>query len=380
MKLAIVARHFPPAISGGARRPFLLARELIRNGHDVLVIAPQICPDVPTLAVFHPHIDPPAAVPGGRTWRDRLRQTVLLPDPDINWARRASRVHLPFRPDWILSTSPPESTHVAGWLLKRRYGCRWAVDCRDHWFLHALRPERRPGTMRVRAEQWLAQRLLGEADAGIAVTTSIAAEIRGLAPVLPCAVIGHFADIFAGGNRPELPHGAINIVHTGSFVLSDPARRVEPVLTAFANAVRRNPRLHLHLVGRLREDELAAINASPARSHINAVGAVSLEAARQWQLAADVLLLVSAPDTPHIPGKLEEYRTTSRPILVSGGGSWIAAAGVTPVADLATALAGAPSAEMSGAGALTPDRACAMVLEHLAAAASHAKSQIAPAG
>ena len=64
MRLVFVARHFPPAVSGGSRRPYLLARELLARGHAVCVIAPAECPGIPVAVVPHRHVDPDLAAPG----------------------------------------------------------------------------------------------------------------------------------------------------------------------------------------------------------------------------------------------------------------------------------------------------------------------------
>jgi glycosyltransferase involved in cell wall biosynthesis len=354
-RIVIVARHFPPAVSGGARRPYLLAKALLNAGWDVAVLAPQACPEIPVVPVPHHHVDPPLETPQQPGLRDRLRSFILLPDPDVRWAISAARTPLPFIPDWVLTTSPPESAHVAGWIMRRRYRCHWAVELRDHWLMHPLRAERVGSRWRQSLERSLARWLLASADTAVAVTTSIRAELADLAPSLACNVIGHFADPPPDGRTLGLDPGDVHIVHTGSFVLSDPGRRLEGILAAFEQALAQNPRLRLHLVGRLRQDEIVVVRSSPASSRIGLVGTVPLAEARIWQTAADALLLAAAPATPHIPGKLAEYRAASKPIIVTGGGSWLAEAGLLPPEDLASAMAAARKAPVENA-APEPER------------------------
>ncbi len=327
MKLLFVARHFPPAVSGGAARPYLLARELLARGHAVTVIAPAPMPGIPVVVVPHRHVDPELDAPrqsgGTRAW---LRNW-MVPDPDIRWAIAASRATGLSAPDWVITTSPPESSHVAGWLLKRRFGCRWLVDFRDHWFDSPLLPLRREKGMRVGVERWMARRLLRRVDALATTTALIADEVSLLAPAgTPVAVIEHVAD--APGAAVTFEEGLVHIVHTGSFALSDPERRLQPVLEGFAANV--DARLRLHLVGRLRADEQSLVAASP---RIIAHGLVGYEKARAFQAAADILLLVTAPDTPHVPGKLAEYRAAGKPVLAIGGGAWQSVAGIAATND-----------------------------------------------
>ncbi len=352
MRIAMLARHFPPAVSGGARRPYLLARALAEAGHEVRVIAPAACDGVAVTAVPHPHVDPPTGAPSQAGLRDRLRASVLLPDPDVRWAWRAGSAVLDIAPDWVFSTSPPESSHVGGARLARRFGCRWVADFRDHWFESPLRAERAALPLRTAIERRIARRLARRIDLAIAVSKSIAREMRGLG-ARRVEVLENFAAPPAG--RIALSAGEIHVVHTGSFALSDPARRLAPVLDAFAAAG--NPRVRLHLVGRLTDEETRLVAACPAAGRIALAGPVDLETARAWQASADVALLVTAPDTPHVPGKLAEYRAAGRPVIAFGGGAWLKAAGIEAVPDLARAFAALPDAPPPLAPPLAPDEA-----------------------
>lgn len=337
MKIVILCRHFPPAVSGGARRPYLLATELAARGHDVAVLAPQPCDGLTVVAVPHPQIDPPAD--GARTpgrLRDRLREWLLLPDPDIRWALRAARAPLPWRPDWVISTSPPESSHVAGWLMRRRHGCRWLADFRDHWIRDPLRGVLARSAVRRRIERRIAHFVLRDADAIAATTPAIIEEITSFARTRNVAAIPNFAD--PPSPRSPLPGEGIHIVHTGGFLLSDHGRPLDPVLTAFETAGRRD--LRLHLVGRLRHDEIARAKKSSAADRIIITGPLPLDEARAYQGVADILLLVAG--RTQVPGKLAEYRAAGRPMLVHGDGPWAEMAGLQPVADLRLAFAGLP--------------------------------------
>ncbi|MBY0422923.1 MAG: hypothetical protein K2Q06_11515, partial [Parvularculaceae bacterium] len=135
MRLLLIARHYPPAVSGGARRPFLLARALRSRGCEVFVVAPSLPDGEPGRVVPHPNRDAGTAPPAPPGWRDHARDWLLWPDPDIRWSRRAAAAALAadFAPDWVWTTAPPESIHIGGLLMKRSRGARWLADVRDHW-------------------------------------------------------------------------------------------------------------------------------------------------------------------------------------------------------------------------------------------------------
>lgn len=376
LKIVLVCRHFPPAVSGGARRPFLLAKALEKAGCQIVVVAPQQAEGVSCVVVPHPMPAPSEGRPGRASLKGWLRTVVLLPDADIRWALRAGQVSLPWVPDWVLTTSPPESSHVAGWLIKRRFGCRWVVDMRDHWLAHPLLPVRRHPLRRL-VERALAWLLLSRADAGVGVLPSNVEELMALGLRGPGMVVQNFASVpeRAGGNPSERfsPASALHVVHTGSFVLSDPERRLETVLKAFEAAD--SPNVHLHLVGRLRDDEKDRVEESPLRDRIHLTGPVSMAAARAFQAAADVLLLVASPGTPHVPGKMAEYRTTGKPVLIWGQGPWTATAGVVAVADLSAAFASLGKGDLPPPlpEGLTADQAADALLSFLLGRASGQK-------
>jgi glycosyltransferase involved in cell wall biosynthesis len=366
MHILMICRHFPPAVSGGSRRPYLLARSLMTLGCEVTVVAPEACPDVPTVVVPHPHVDPDAGksvVPSTvRDLRNILRTWILLPDPDVRWAVRAARTFVPVRPDWVLTTSPPESSHVAGWLLKRRLRCRWVADFRDTWFAEPLRPERQRRGARRTVERIFARRLLGAADATIAVTRFVGDEVSAIRPGLFATTIGYFAE--AAADPAKLPEETVNVVHTGSFALSDPRRSIEPVLAAFEAAS--NPELHLYLVGRLNADEVRRAAGSPLADRITVTGALPRDRARAYQAAADVLLLVAVPGSQRVPGKIAEYQAAGRPVLAVGGAAWLAEFGLSPVDDLAAAFRDLPHGlPPRPASALAPDAAARNLLAFL---------------
>ncbi|MEE2996713.1 MAG: glycosyltransferase [Pseudomonadota bacterium] len=310
-------------------RPYLFARELVALGQDIRIVAPNVCPGIPTIVVPHHHVDPSLTETGSKkSWRTFARLW-MLPDPDIRWALNAARSVVDYTPDWIITTSPPESSHVAGWLLKRRFRCRWLVDFRDHWFEATLRLDRSERGLWTRIEKFLAKKLLRRADSIVATTQSIAHEVGELLEAGRETVIEHAADPVT--EAINLEPGLVHIVHTGSFKLSDPQRELRPILEGFIAS--NDNRLRLHLVGRLQSEEISLVASLPGSNRIQVHGPVDYETARAFQAAADILLLVTAPDTPHIPGKLAEYRTTGKPVLAIGGGAWQKAAGIPAFSD-----------------------------------------------
>jgi glycosyltransferase involved in cell wall biosynthesis len=273
--------------------------------------------------VDHPFRDPPTGLPGPKTLRDHARDILFWPDPDIRWTRRAiaaAKAHCPFTPDWILTTSPPESIHAAGKALLAHWPeAKWAIDARDHWLVRPFRTQRRHPA-RAAIERRMARHMLAPVSVVFAVNDLIRDEYAGHAPHARTVTLPHFV------TPPEAAYtfqsDGIHLVHTGSFKLSDPDVLIEPLLSAFEAALERNADLRLHLAGRLRQDEIDAVATSPAANRIEVMGLVPLETAHALQAAADALVVVAAPNAPVPPGKLAEYLAAGRPIIAIGDGPW----------------------------------------------------------
>lgn len=326
MRIALLARHYPPAISGGARRPFLLMQSLRSMEHETFVIAPALPETEPGLCVSHPHRDPaagPTAATGmSASARALARDLLLWPDPDIGWCKRAAkaaRAQLPWKPDWVMSTSPPESVHVAGRMVARRTGARWYADFRDTWLERPHRLERKRFHRRI-GETLLAGSLLRSADVVTAVDPVVAAEIRRLG-ARDVDILAHFAPDQMPAAMP-MPSDRINILHAGSIELSDPEARIEEILAPFGEASARNPTLHLHFVGRLTAREQNAILDHGLRARITEHGPVPYDQSLSMIAGADALVFVASGKMHVPPSKIVEYLATDAPIVACGAGPW----------------------------------------------------------
>jgi glycosyltransferase involved in cell wall biosynthesis len=318
----ILTRHYPPAVSGGAKRPFLLAQGLRASGADVRVCAPSLPDREAGWQVPHPNRDPAAfGGPQRASIRDVARDWLLWPDPDIRWCQRAADrvIDSGWRPDWVISTSPPESIHLAGARIAEATGARWMADFRDLWLQsphrrERLRPHRRIG------ERMIARNLLSRADLVTTVDDVVAAEARDFG-AKNVQVLPHFVS----SHRPQpaaLNQDALNIVHSGSISLSDPEADILALLGPFEAALGDNRSLLLHLVGRLTHQEQQRVLESPSAERIKLHGVMSLEASGELVAAADALAFVASTKMHVPPSKLVDYLTHDVPIIACGEGPW----------------------------------------------------------
>jgi glycosyltransferase involved in cell wall biosynthesis len=328
LKIILLTRYFPPEISGGARRPSALVRAWRELGAQVTVVGPAGIEDEDCVQIPHPsfpaipdlsasHGSVPASI------SDRMRRAILLPDPEVRWALRAARMARPVatNADWIVTTSPPESLHLAGRLLKQQTSCLWLADLRDLWLVDPQLAVRRHPFRRVVEEQ-LAKWILSGCDALTSVSPIVETEGLALAGSLkPSLIVPHFALPFEG--TPEaLPPETFNIVHTGSVGLSNPLSEFGCLIDDFEALALVKPMAVLWLAGNLVPAERARCLASPVGGRIRLLGPVSMTRARALQAGADALALVSGRYSHALPGKYSEYHSTGLPILISAPGPW----------------------------------------------------------
>lgn len=326
MNILLISRHFPPINTGGSRRSILIVEALERAGANVCVAAPLAGHHDNIITVSHPQPEPSidqskqkSRTPLKVLIKDFIRRNFLLPDPDIRWTRRVVKaVNASGRSfDWVVTTSPPESIHYAGYRLSHKTDTKWLADMRDFWLENSLyKPRKNP--IRAKIDRLIARKWLSEANEVIAVSESITKEAETLSQ-RHGIVISQMTKLTQSTLDFLLEKEKIHIAHTGSFSLSDSGRHIETCLNLFSEALARNPKLHLHLAGRLTVDEIKKINSHPARHHITNHGLLEYDSALALQKQMHALVVFSAADSLAIPGKFYEYKRAGRPVFGVGG-------------------------------------------------------------
>jgi glycosyltransferase involved in cell wall biosynthesis len=340
MKVLLVALYFPPAGGGGVQRPLKFATHLPELGIETHVLAPddpkwihrddELQP--PTLAWVHRvrYVGPkgrrPAEELHGTTGLERVAKQaqlagrrLLVPDENVSWnltaIPAAIRIVRNEQIDVVITTSPPNSVHLIGAAVQKATGVKWVADLRDSVAAH---PHRRAESMLVRAKEsgdHLVARLVAKrADAVVAVSEAIAAEVNERSPVGPVVTIANGSDFddFAGIERH--PSERFRITHTGSFFGK---RDPRPFLTALQasgldDAV-------VRFLGDFRSSDREWADALSLGDRLEVVSYAPRRASLELQRDSEVLLLL-IPDAGGrgkgvLSGKVFEYLAAERPIL-----------------------------------------------------------------
>jgi glycosyltransferase involved in cell wall biosynthesis len=243
---------------------------------------------------------------------------LLLPDENASWIATALPQALKIirreKIDIVLTTSPPGSVHVVGYLAKRLAGVYWVADLRDSMLAKADRNlERRVVRLKEKGSVWVARRVARRADAIVAVTRTIAAEAESLGARGPVVTIPNGSDFDDYEGMVHRPVQRFRVTHTGSFF---GARTAQPFLEALR---RSDPAVVVRFVGDFRRAELERAEEQGLGDRIELPGYVSRRKSMEFQRDSEALLLL-LPDVgdrnKDVPSaKLYEYLAAGRPIL-----------------------------------------------------------------
>jgi glycosyltransferase involved in cell wall biosynthesis len=340
MKVLLVALYFPPAGGGGVQRPLKFATHLPELGIETHVLAPEDPKWIhrdddlppPTLAWVHRvrYVGPkgrrPAEELHGTTGLERLaRQAqltgrrLLVPDENVSWnltaIPAAIRIVKNEQIDVVITTSPPNSVHLIGAAVQKATGVKWVADLRDSVAAH---PHRRAESMLVRAKEsgdhLVARLVANRADAVVAVSEAIAAEVNERHPAGPVLTIPNGSDFddFAGIERH--PSDRFRITHAGSFFgKRDPrpfltalkASGLDDAVVRFLGDFRSSDREWADQLG--LGDRLELIPYAPRRK--------SLELQRDSEVLLLLIPEAGGRGKGVLSGKVFEYLAAERPIL-----------------------------------------------------------------
>jgi hypothetical protein len=226
--------------------------------------------------------------------------------------------------DCILTSSPPYSVNLVGWLLKLITGVRWVADYRDPWMTGGSKKLYMTCAASLGIERWLERRVVQKADLVVANTEMLCEAFRkAYGSQLPdrfvCITNGFDEELFSSFGPVE-KEKVFTIIYTGTLYFG---RTPEPLFQAVreliqegrieARAIRIRLVGHCQLIsGRpvgeiLRDYQLDGI--------VEVLEPVSyrraIEMVRQSQLA-----LLLAPNQPYqIPAKAYDYMGAGTRIL-----------------------------------------------------------------
>jgi len=253
-----------------------------------------------------------------------IRSNFFIPDPRVGWNRfalkKATEIIKEFSIKNIITTSPPHSTQLIGYRLKKKFSdINWISDFRDPWtdiyyykllnhsfFSHSINKS-------------YEKKVLEKCDQIVTVSNGFAEIFRSKGYNLKSqhiAVIpnGFDDEDFKSIRKRDFNTKKLNITYTGTV---SQQYNINILIDVIAEL--NDKKIELNFIG-ITDDEILKYAESKGVV-INSIGPVQHNEVNQYQLDADVLLLF-IPDikraTGIVPGKLFEYLATKNPILGIG--------------------------------------------------------------
>ena len=342
--ILLVAQLSPPSTLVAARRVAGLTKYWSKSGYRVTVLTSAISGEGPiegaaevvrtrdlmasSLNWRRRHF---AALGGhvAQSYRRPSRlEAVVVPDLGLlGWIPfalpRAVRLARARVFDCVITSSPPQSTHLIGNVLSKR-GLPWIAELRDGW---TFDPPRRPWPLvtQRRLDVSLEHRVLQGADALVGVTTPIAHDLRDRFGGSAQVITNGFDPEELGEPEPEdslLDPTRHSLVYTGRMAVA--GRDPTPLFNALRILRDESPelagRLELVFAGPIADEERGVLTSADLKDSVRILGALDRPRALKLQRAADSLLVlgVGTSNRSVATGKLFEYLAAGRPILVLG--------------------------------------------------------------
>ena len=258
-----------------------------------------------------------------RKWR---RFADWLPVPDVYCTWIAPAVRKSFKAasqaDWIMSTSPPESAHLAAWYLAGRTGTRWAADFRDPWVRGIYR--KFPTALHRALQRHLERMVVKRADLVLASSEEAVEDFRSRYPEQPEDKFQFVPNGFDSREFSDFPHNPpqnapLTIIHTGNLTLDrDPV----PLFRALAALNREfggeSPCCKIELVGLCDKRVRKAAQEFLSGDSVTFSGYLPRGEVLK-KLAGSHLALLLESFAPNaelvVPGKLYDYLGARMPVL-----------------------------------------------------------------
>jgi glycosyltransferase involved in cell wall biosynthesis len=256
---------------------------------------------------------PPGLLSRAKAFVDRL--LLESPDSHVFWVPlaflRGARALLTQRIDVVFSTSPPHSSHFAGFLLATCFRKPHVVDFRDPW------------VTRGRLEAFAKRLVVRNAAKIVVVTPGEPAELCAELPEIPRARVavvtnGYDADDFVldGAIVPDPSH--FTITHAGTIYRETGQDFFEAVDELMTRRPELRQVLRVNLIGDINEGHFSVIRRLESAGVVRLFGVQPHQATLAHLRRSDALLILQRGGTSpasHIPAKLFEYLFTAKPIL-----------------------------------------------------------------
>lgn len=253
-----------------------------------------------------------------------IRSNFFIPDARVGWNnyayKKALEVIAQEKPDVIITTGPPHSTHLIGLKLKAEFNIPWVADFRDPWttiyynqFL--LRTKKSDAK-----DLALETKTLKTADAIITATPGITEDLKARSNLIVTIPNGYDEADFE--NLAFDPTKKFRLAYVGNL---KPVQNTKTVWKVLGDLCKENPlfakAFEFEITGNISSEIEHSLKEANLMSNVSIKEFVPHKKAISRMMAAHVLFLPIPMDKENksiLTGKIFEYLATKRPLLAVG--------------------------------------------------------------
>jgi len=257
----------------------------------------------------------------------RLINSILIPEAQVLWLPfaliRALYLIRRYSISVILTTSPPNSSHLLGPILKKISQVKWIADFRDPWFGNSLEQFRSMflPNQRLKVEKFLLKTTLSSADAIVNIGYG---ESNDLQRCFPDVNKNKFHVIHNGYDPEDFPQKTFNqsrnstltLCHLGYLYKGSADEFFNTITDLLTEEYEMRNHLKIQFIGQIDQTYESLIYRSDFRTTFKLYGQLPHSEALKVLLECDVLLVfLCGFGKSEIPGKIFEYLATKKPVL-----------------------------------------------------------------
>lgn len=262
-----------------------------------------------------------------------IKENLFVPDARVGWNRFAKEAAQDIiqreMPDVVITTGPPQSTHLVGVALKKQFPkLKWLADFRDPWIeLFSIDQASKSAWAQNRNTK-LELSVLNTADSILTIGPSMQRLLQQKMPPAQQVKVRYIYNGFDDvkmDNAPILPSDTFTITFVGLMADEYPYAGFVSALKKLGDSA---SKIKLILAGNIARKFISEVN-EIANLEVDVKGFVSHEQSLSLMKSASMLFTI-LPSLPNdeiiISGKMMEYIAARKPILCIGNQKGDAAA------------------------------------------------------
>ena len=349
-RVLVIAYVFPPIAYAGTHRTLRLCKYLARKGYNITVLTINVSNNIDNDFSLMEGISEQMKVYRTKTYdpvlyyhrnlKSRILrkkfgaiinrlitkplQLVNQPDHMVGWipfaVAKALKLIKKKKIDIVYTTSPPHSTQITGYLLKKIRGIKWIADLRDP-ILDNISSESMSFS-EIKVLQNLESKIVKNADFIISNTKTAQKRLANRYRVKNVVCINNSYDPEDFNNISNGKYDNYTLSHVGSLYSF---RKIDLLINAIKNLKQQDlispDFFKVKLIGLVDKSIYDEIKKAGINDYFDLVGLVSHQKAIEIMVKSNALLLVKATGNNsgnQIPGKLFEYIGAGKRIIYIG--------------------------------------------------------------